>query len=80
MLSLEIVVCPYHLQVDAPGRWWEGFTGDPIVFNIADVFLQIVRGSSALEAIKPHFDFFGWQEWQGHSLMNEVVCATVLHI
>ena len=45
MPSLEIVVSPHRLQVDAPGGWWEDFTGDPVVFNIADVFLQIFRGS-----------------------------------
>ena len=56
--SLKIIVSPHRLQVDAPGGWWEDFTGDPVVFNIADVFLQIIRGSSTLEAIKSHFDFF----------------------
>lgn len=80
MPSLEIIVGPHRLQLDTPSGWWEDFTGDPVVFNIADVFLQIFRGSSTLEAIKSHFDFFGWQEWQGHSLTNEVVCTTVLHI
>ena len=58
MPSLEIVVSPHRLQVNAPGCWWEDFTGVPVVFDIADVFLQIFRGSSALEAIRSHFDFF----------------------
>ena len=61
MPSLEIIVGPHRLQLDTPGGWWEDFTGDPVV-NIADVFLQIFHGSSTLEAIKSHFDFFGWQE------------------
>ena len=45
MPSLEIVVSPHRPQVHAPGGWWEDFTGDPGVFKVADVFLQIFRGS-----------------------------------
>ena len=80
MPSLEIVVSPHRLQVDAPGGCWEDFTGDPGVFKIADVFLQIFRGSITCLLNLCHVESRRFSLYIIALLQNHILSTVILSI